>query len=285
MSEAATRWAWRWLLAAAAAAARLGAEELAAPSAAVTRGVRVDFAASPRAAAASADAAREAAVRFEGAGWFVSPSAVVVAAGFLGAGFDVPVRAAVDFAAVDLAAADFAAVDLAVAGFAPAGFGAAGFTSSGFASACSASACSAAAAFAAADLAAADFAAADFAAGFAAAAFAAGFAAAGFAAAGFAAAALAAADFAAGLAAVDLGAADLPAAVLFVAPERAGVDEVSAAAPVGDSPASGTPVPVPSAASSSWLERETEVTKPTYQDGSCSARSGLLTRSEKLGIS
>ncbi|RXZ67035.1 hypothetical protein ESP51_19550 [Agromyces albus] len=249
--------------------------DAAAPFAAVARGVGVDFAASPRAAAESADAARDAAVRFEGAGCFVSPSAAVVAAGFLGAGFDAPLRAAVDFAAVDfaavdfavdLAAADFAAVDLAVADFAAvdlaaAGFVAAGFTSWGCTSVCSRAACSSAAAFAAADFAAADL-----------------------AAAGLAAADFAAADVAAGLAALDFAAADLAAGVLFVAPDRAGVDEVSAAASVGDSPVSGTPVPVPSAASSSWLERETEVTKPTYQDVSRSAHSCLVTRSAKLGI-
>lgn len=250
VSEAATRRAWRWLLA--AAAARLRAVEAAAPFAAVALGVRADFAASPRAAVASADAAREAAVRFEGAGCFVSPSAVAAAAGFLGVGLDAPLRPPVDFAALD-----FAAVGFAVAGFAPADS--------------TSSACSPAADVAAADFAAADFAAADF-------------AAAGFAEADFAAAGFANADFAAGLAALDFAAADLASAELFVAPDRAGVDEVSAAAPVGDSPVSGTPVPVPSAASSSWLERETEVTKPTYQDGSRNAHSGLITGSAKLGI-
>ncbi|MDQ0575893.1 hypothetical protein [Agromyces albus] len=246
VSEAATRNAWRWLLA--AAAARLRAVDAAAPFSDVARGVRVDFAASPRAAVASADAARDAAVRFEGAGCFVSPSAAAVAAGFLGAGFEAPLRAALDFAAVvpaavDLAVADFAAVDFAavdLARFVAAGFVAAGFTSSARTSACSSAACSSAAAFAAA-------------------------------------------DFAAGLAALDF-AADLTSAALFVAPDGAGVDEVSAAAPVGDSPVSGTPVPVPSAASSSWLERETEVTKPTYQDGSRNAHSGLIPRSAKLEI-
>ncbi len=77
--EAATRWACRCALAAAVARLRV-VDVLTAPFSADDRGVRVDFAAAPRAVAASADAARDAAVRFEGAGCCVSPSAAVVAA-------------------------------------------------------------------------------------------------------------------------------------------------------------------------------------------------------------
>ena len=69
VSAAATRWVWRFVDA--AAAARLRAAGVAV---AEVRAVRAAFAASPRTAAALDEAARDAAVRFDGAGTCVCVS-------------------------------------------------------------------------------------------------------------------------------------------------------------------------------------------------------------------
>jgi hypothetical protein len=81
-----------------------------------------------------------------------------------------------------------------------------------------------------------------------------------FAAAAFADAAFAAADFAA----VGFAAADFAAAGFAVAARCGRLDD-SAAEPEEDPRRSDAPVSVPSAASSSFSERETEVTQTTYQ--------------------
>jgi hypothetical protein len=83
VSDAATRCAWCWAV---AAAARLRVAEVpAVPFATDDRFARVVFAASPRTDAASADAARDAAVRFDGGDDDVcgasSPAAVDAGAG------------------------------------------------------------------------------------------------------------------------------------------------------------------------------------------------------------
>ncbi|WP_307038771.1 hypothetical protein [Agromyces ramosus] len=139
MSDAATRCAWRCALAAAAARLR-DVDVLAAPVVEDERVARVAFAASPRAVAASAEAARDAAVRFEAAGGFVSPSDAAASADadvlravvFEAAGFAAPVLAAEVFAAGVFAAALFADAELAAADFAVAGFAAPDFAAAGF---------------------------------------------------------------------------------------------------------------------------------------------------------
>ena len=95
VSAAATRWLWRFVDA--AAAARLRAAGVAA---AEVREVRAAFAASPRAAAAFDEAARDAALRFDGVGACVSASDAPAAAA--AAPFAAPL--AVPFAAPPFAA-------------------------------------------------------------------------------------------------------------------------------------------------------------------------------------
>ncbi|GAA1818423.1 hypothetical protein [Agromyces neolithicus] len=163
------------------------ADVLAALLAVVVRVVRAAFAASPRVAAAPADAERDAGVRFE-AGLGASGAGVSDSSALL--------RVAVaDFVAAALAAAVFAAAaDFVVRGFAV------------------------------------DFAAVVFEPGFAAVVFDPDFAAADFAPVVFEAAGLAALDFAAAV---------------------RGLDDELPACPDGDSRWSDTPMPVPSADSSS----------------------------------
>ena len=177
---------------------------LAAPLVADDRVARVAFAASPRAVAASADAAREAAVRFDGAPGFASSPVGATSAAAAADGLRVVVFEAAGFAAAVFAAAVFAA---AVAD----------------------------AVFAAGDFAVADFAVADF-----------GVAA--FAAVGFVR--------------LDDGAAE----------------------PEEDARCADAPVSVPSAASSSCSERETEVTQTTYQCPPPERSSAPRSAAGKLGI-
>ncbi len=234
-----------WRCADAAVVARLrAAGVLAVLLVAEAREVRAAFAASPRVAAAPADAVREAGVRFD-AGLGVSASTASAAEALLRAAVDT-FAAAAFAAAFFAAAADFAAlvrVDAARAVLA--GFGVDDVVSP-FDAVVSPFAMLAFAfvvrGFAADDFAAPGFAAPGFAAvGFAAVGFAAGvFAAVDLAAAGVVSAGLAAAGFAA----LDRSARDFAAAVR-------GLDAGLPDWPDRDPRWSDTPVPVPSAASSS----------------------------------